>query len=421
MRADDDDALTPDVETCRQVLLDFREVGVKVLDDRTLELRLTNPTPYFLDLTAFYPLAPVHRGCLEKHGKPAWTLPENIVTNGAFRMVARRIRDRVRLERSDNYWDRENVRLNVVDALSVDNRTTAYNLYTTGMVDWVTVPPAEVLRELLRSQPPRNDLNPAPQITTYFYLLNTTRPPLDDVRIRQALSMAIDREEITRVATGAGEVPAYSLVPPAMPGYAQQVCPPHNPAKARELLAEASFPDGRGFPKLEILYNTDQQHQAVAELVRKQWQRELGIETSLRNEEWGSLQDSQQQMKFLVSRRSWGGDYVDPNTFLDMFVTKGENNSTGFANPEYDKLIADAAHEPDEKQRVKMLEDAERLLMDQMPIIPIYFYVSRNMVRPQVRGLYNNLQDTHPLHAIWLDPDVNPNDPRPNEFMEPAK
>jgi oligopeptide transport system substrate-binding protein len=370
---------------------------------------------------AFHALSPVHRGCVEKYGSPAWTRPENIVTNGAFRMVARRIRDRIRLVRSDNYWDREHVRLNVVDALSVDNLTTSLNLYMTGMVDWVTVPPPEVLRELLKSDPPRNDLNPAPQLTTYFFLLNTTRPPLNDKRVRKALSMALDREEITRVATGAGEIPAYSLVPPAMPNYHQQKCAPYNPDAARKLLAEAGYPKGRGFPKIEILYNTDQVHKAIAELVRKQWQNQLGISTSLRNEEWGSYQDSIQQLKFVVARRAWVGDYLDPNTFADMYVTNGENNSTGFSKPEYDKLVAEAAKELDQKKRMKILESTERMLMDEMPIIPIYFYVSRNMVRPRVRGFYNTLQDVHPLYGIWIDPNVNEKEPRPNEFMEPVK
>jgi len=419
--ADASDAIETGVQRCRQVLLDFRQVGVRVIDDRTLEIRLTNPTPYFLDLLGFYPFSPVHRGCLEKYGTPDWTKPENIVTNGAYRLVTRRIRDRIRLKRSDNYWGRENVRLDVIDALSIDNRTTALNLYMTGMIDWVTVPPAEVLRELLKSNPPRNDLNPAPQLTTYYFLLNNTRPPLNDKRVRQALALALDREEVTRVATGAGEVPALSLVPPSMPDYTQQPCKPFNPEAARKLLAEAGFPDGRGFPKLEILYNTDQAHQAIAELVRKQWQRELGITASLRNEEWGSFQDSQQQLKYLVARRAWVGDYLDPNTYLDMFVTNGENNCTGFSNAQYDQLIADAAKEPDQKKRRQILESAERLLMDEMPVIPVYFYVSRNMVRPHVRGFYNNLQDLHALHAIWLDPNVNDKDPRPNEYMEPVK
>lgn len=419
--ADATDSVPDGVERCRQVLLDFREVGVKVIDDYTLELRLTNPTPYFLDLLAYYPMSPVNKTCVEKYGSPAWTQPQNIVTNGPFRMVARRIRDRVRLVRSDTYWDRENVKLNIVDALSVEDRTTAFNLYSTGMVDWQTVPPSEVLRELLKEKPPRNDLNPAPQLCTYYFLLNTTRPPLNDKRVRQALSMAIDRDEITRVATGAGEIPAYSLIPPSVPGYHKQECKPFDPEAARKLLAEAGFPEGQGFPRIEILYNTDQAHQAIAELVRKQWQNNLGITASLRNEEWTSYQNSIQQLDFTVARRSWVGDYQDPNTFSDMFVTGGENNNTGFASPEYDKLIVDAAKEPDRAKRMELLEKSERLLMDEQPIIPVYFYVSKNMVRPWVRGFYNTLQDTHPVQDIWIDHSVKKDDPHPNEYMEPMK
>jgi oligopeptide transport system substrate-binding protein len=418
--ASKDNPLKSGSERCRQVLLDFREVGIRVIDDQTLEIRLTNRTPYFLDLTSFHALSPLNQKCLEAYGSPGWTQPDHIVTNGAYRLIARRLRDRVRLERSENYWNREHVRLKIVDALSIDDRTTALNLYMTGMIDWVTVPPPEVLREFVKQKPKRNDFNTAPQLTTYFFLLNNTRPPLDDKRVRQALSLATDREQITKVATGAGEVPALSLVPTAMPHYKVQPCAPYNPEAARKLLAEAGYPGGKGFPKMEILYNTDQQHQAIAELLRKQWQNNLGITASLRSEEWASFQDSQQQLKYLVARRAWVGDYVDPNTYLDMFVTGGENNCTGFANPQYDKLIADAAAEPGKQKRIEILQSAERLLMDEMPIIPIYYYVSRNVVRPRVRGFYNNLQDMHPLSAIWIDPNVNDQAAAPNEYMEPV-
>jgi oligopeptide transport system substrate-binding protein len=415
--ADNGSTLPSGIEPCRQVLLDYREVGVRVVDDHTLEIRLEHPTPYWVDLLSFYPFSPLHRGCLEKHGSPDWTKPENIVTNGAFRLQERRIRDRIRLVRNDNYWDRENVRLRVVDAIASDDRTTIFNMYETDMLDWVTVPPTTVIREVLAAKPPRNDINPYPQLTTYFYMVNITRRPLNDVRIRRALSMALDREEITRVATAAGEHPAFSLVPPNLPGYTQQECDPYDPEGARKLLAEAGYPNGRGMPKIEIHYNTEQGHQAIAELARKQWQRELGITVTLRNEEWASTMATQHLMNYMLSRRSWGGDYLDPNTFLDMYVTGGENNSTGFSNPEYDRLIADAAEEVDKEKRMKMLERAERILMDEMPIIPIYFYNSKNMVKPYVRGWYNNLQDTHPLRAIWIDHDYDPNDPQPNEFM----
>jgi oligopeptide transport system substrate-binding protein len=415
--ADEGESLPDGVEACRQVLLDFREVGIRAIDDRTLEFRLEHPTPYFLELLSFYPFAPVHRGCLERHGSPAWKRAENIVTNGAFRLFERRIRDRIRLVKSDTYWDHENVGCDVIDALSIDDRTTALNLYLTGKCDWTTQPPPNAIRQLLASDTPRNDINPYPQLTTYFYLLNTTRPPLDDVRIRRALSMALDREEITRVATAAGEQPALSFVPPHLPGYQQQFTEPRNPERARSLLADAGYPGGNGFPKLEIHYNTDQVHQSVAELVRKQWQRELGISVSLRNEEWASYQQTQQQGEYMVSRRAWIGDYLDPNTFLDMYVTGGQNNLTGFSDSKYDELIALAAEEPDTEQRLRMLEQAERILMDQLPIIPIYHYVSRNLVKPYVRGFYNNLQDHHPLRAIWIDRTVDLDEPRPNEFM----
>ena len=140
--------------------------------------------------------------------------------------------------------------------------------------------------------------------------------------------------------------------------------------------------------------------------MRKQWQNNLGITATLRNEEWGSYQDSIQQLKFTVARRAWVGDYLDPNTYADMFVTDGENNNTGFSNAEYDKLIADAAKEVDQEKRMHLLEKSERLLMDEQPIIPVYFYVSRNMVRPWVRGFYNTLQDTHPIRDIWIDRSV---------------
>lgn len=414
--ADVGKSLAAGVEAARQVLLDSRELGIRVIDDHTFVTELDNPTAYWLDLLAFYPLAPVHQGCLEKFGAPAWTRPENIVTNGAFLLTERRLRDRIRLTRSQEYWDREHVRVNVIDALSIEDRTTAVNLYLTGKADWVTVPPPVVLKAMLDKDPPPNDVKPAAQLTTYYYMVNTTRKPVNDVRVRKALALSLDREEITRAATAAGEVPAFSLVPPAMPGYKGQPFPPRNPELARQLLAEAGYPGGRGFPKLEIHYNTEQGHQAIAELARKQWQRELGINVTLRNEEWASAQNSQQQMDYMLSRRSWTGDYLDPNTYLDLFVTGGENNSTGFSNAEYDKLIADAAREPDEAKRMQMLERAERILMDELPIIPIYFYVSKNLVRPYVRGWYNNLQDMHPLNTIWIDHSVDVNAPQPNEY-----
>lgn len=414
---DDQDAVAPPpegVRWCRQVLLDFREVGIKVLDERTLQVTLENPTPYFLKLIGYYPFSPVNRRCVENYGTPQWTKPGNIVSNGPFNVQFRRIRDRVRMTKSPTYWNRDQVRLNVVDALAIDSTATSLNMFLTGKADWITTVPPAALRIMLAEDPPRDDVNPAPFLGCYYYMINTTRKPLNDVRVRRALSLALDREEICTKIMAAGEIPAYGLVPPGIPGYTGQSADQHDPNEARRLLAAAGYPDGKGFPRMDILYNTDQAHQTIAELIRKQWQRELGIQVKTRSEEWGSYLSSHRQMKYNISRRGWIGDYVDPATFLDMFVTDGEQNNTGFSVPAYDRLIAAAAVETDPAKRMEIFQQAERILMDELPILPIYFYVSKNMVKPYVRGFYNNVQDVHPVAAMWIDPELK----EVNEFME---
>ncbi|TWT88294.1 Periplasmic oligopeptide-binding protein precursor [Pseudobythopirellula maris] len=408
------DERAADATVCKQLLLDFGEVGFRALDDRTVETVLESPTAYWLDLLAFYPLSPVNRECLETHGSPDWMEPENIVTNGAYRLKLRRLRDRIRLQKNPHYWDRDNVAIETIDALAVESYFTAFNLYATGEVDWVTKAEPLIARELKNADPPRDDYNPAPMLTTYFYIVNVRRPPLSDVRVRKALAMALDRSEVIDTAT-AGETPARSLCPPGLVGYESPLCPAYDPEEARRLLADAGFPGGVGFPKLEIHYNTNEAHQTIAELVRKQWQKTLGVEVSLRNEEWGTYLSTQRQGRYDVSRRAWGADYPDPNTFLDMFVTGGENNSTGWSSEEYDRLIREAAVEVDAQERLAMLHRAEEILVDELPLIPFYFYVSRNLVRPHVRGFWNNAQDQHPLRALSLDRAAT----GPNEFMAP--
>jgi oligopeptide transport system substrate-binding protein len=399
-------AATDGIEPCAQVLLDFREVGVRAIDDHSLQQTLESPTPFWLELVARHAVLPVNRTCVETYGTPQWTYPENIVANGAYNIAFRRIRDRIRLVKSDTYWDRDNVSLGTIDALALTSQVTMFNLFETGKADWITDPPAIVLRELLKTGERKAELNPQPFLSSYFYLLNTTRPPLNDPRVRRALALALDREEITRTATGAGEVPAYSLVPPGMPNYESPKFGEENVAEARRLLAEAGFPEGRGFPKTEILYNTHEAHQTIAQLIRKQWQQNLGIVVSTRNEEWSSYQASVHQLEYWMARRGWVGDYVDPNTHLGMMVTDGANNSTGYANPEYDRLIAEAEKEVDETKRRELLYRAEELLMNDLPLIPIYYYVSKNMVKPYVRGFYPNLLDNHPLYYLSIDEEL---------------
>ena len=410
------DEIPEGASACRMVTLDFDEVGIRVVDAHTLVTELENPTPFWLQLLGFYPLFPVHRGCLEAHGAPDWTRPENIVTNGPYRIGFRRPRDRIRLVKSESYWNRDNVALETIDALSVEKTTTALNMYLLGDIDWVEEPPPNLIREFMNHDPPRDDFNPAPQYGTYFYKMNVERGALGDKRVRQALSLALDRVDIVRTAARGPQQPAFHLVPPGTPNYTSPQCPQPDPERARQLLAEAGYPGGRGFQSLEILYNTHEQHKAVAELVRKQWQRELGITVTLRNEAWPAYQDRLRMIRYDVGRQAWIGDYIDPNTFLDLFVSDNENNQTNWADDHYDELIAAAERESDQEKRLAILREAEEMLMDEMPLVPIYFYYSRNLVRPHVRGFYNNLQDTHPLHALWIDRSGN----KVSEYMQGA-
>ena len=393
-----------DQEPCEWVLYDFREVGIHAVDDYTLEIHLKHPVPYFLNLMGFYPMSPVNRRCVETHGFPAWTKPENIVCNGPFLLKFRRIRDRIRLVKNPTYWDHDNVRLDVIDALAVKSTTTMLNLYLTNQADWIPTVPIEVIPEL--QERPQHDFHSAPYLGNYYYLVNTKDPAMKDVRVRRALNLTMNKKDIVEKVARAGQVPARSMVPEKISEYIDykpQFCGAYNPAAARKLLAEAGYPEGRGFPKIEILYNTSEAHQTIAELIQHQWKTELGIDVGLQNQEWSDYLAKRRQGEYQLARAGWIGDYVDPNTFLEMFTSASPMNQTGWANAEFDRLIELAQEEPDEARRLAFFGQAERILMDELPVIPIYYYVSAQMVKPYVRGFYPNIQDVHQLKWIWID------------------
>jgi oligopeptide transport system substrate-binding protein len=394
-------------DDCKQVLLDFKQVGCKALDDHTYQMTLENPTPYLLQITGMFPLFPVNPRCFETHGYPGWVKTENVVTNGPFRLESRKIRERIRMVKNDDYWDQANVHVNTIDALVVESNTTALNLYLTGGAEWIQNVPVTIVKQLMAEYP--QDFQPMPSFQLYFYRINVTRPPLNNPLVRKALAMAINKQDIVEGITRAGEIPARSFVPPVIKqydpfqNYEPSLAGDFNPDEARRLLAKAGFPGGRGFPKMSILYNSDEMHQKIAELIQRQWKENLGINFEPENQEWNAYQAAERKLQYWVDRAAWVGDYIDPNTFLDMFVTGGGNNRTGWGNARYDELIRDAERELDPKKRLRYLHDAEAILMDELPIIPIYFVLSKNMVRPYVHGFYGNVLDDHPLKWISID------------------
>lgn len=391
----------PKLEPCKTVLLDFDEVGAKAIDDKTLEVKLRSPTSYFLFLTGYYPLFAINPRCVETFGYPGWTKPEHIVTNGAFKLESRKVRQRTRLVKNEKYWNAANVRLNTIDVLPVESQSTALNLYLSGQAEWIPYAPKTIIPKMLADQRP--DFNPTPEMTVEFYRLNCTKPPLDNPLVRKALALAVDRREIVEGVTRGGELPAESVVPPGLPGYESPKGPQFDPQRARKLLAEAGYPDGQGLPKIEILYNTKDENQSIAELIQSQWKQNLGIDVGLVNMEWNAYLAAQQNLQYQVSRAGWIGDYLDPNTFLDMWMTDNPNNQTGWSNKRYDELVSQAAAEVDPVKRMALLREAEAIFLDELPVVPIYFRVTTNLVRPYVKGWYNNLLDTHPLDPIWID------------------
>ncbi len=393
----------PTAEDYAWLLFDFHRVGIQAIDERTLQITLKHPVPYFLEIVGFFPMCPVPRHCVERYGYPAWTKPENIVCNGPFVLKYRRIRDRIRLEKNPYYWDRADVLLNSVDVLAVESAVTGLNLYLTGSSDWIPTVPNEIVPDLLRSR--RRDFLPAPYLASEYYIFNTRREPLNKSQVRRAIAMAVNKQEIVSRVLRSGQIPAESLVPADIAKYVAYQ-PPHceryDPQRAAALLSEAGYPGGRGMPRMELLYNTHESHQAIAELLQSQWSRTLGLDVRLNNQDWARYLASRREGEFWIARAGWIADYLDPNTFLEMFTTDNPNNHGGWSHPEYDSLVAAAQVEPRPEQRMRLFRRAEEILLREMPLIPIYWPVTRNMVSPRVQGFYPNILDIHPLKDLRI-------------------
>lgn len=393
-------------------ITDFDEVGVKALDDLTLQVTLSERTPYFIQLMDHYSTFAVHRPTLEKFGKATdrftrWTRVENMVSNGAFRLKDWALNRRIELEKSDTYWDRDKVRLNGVVYYPTENVVSEERMFRVGQLHYTQSVPLgkiPVYREMEKSPYVQ-----APYLGTYFFLLNTTRPPVDDVRVRKALSMAVDRDRLNKTILKGANVSAYSITPPDTLGYYPPKLFGYDVEKARELLAEAGYPNGEGWPGLELTYNTSEDHRKIAVALQHMWKDALNIEVTLANQEWKVYLDSVSQMNFQVARRGWIGDYVDPNNFLDLYLTGGGNNNTGFADTRYDDMILRQAPQAATKEeRFAIFHEAETMLMEQMPIIPIFTYTSKHLIHPSVNGLPSNLMDSLNLKYVWLDESWQP-------------
>lgn len=382
-------------------------LGVRAVDDHTLEIVLERPAPYFLGMLNHHAFYPVHPATIERHGgmtarANAWARPGSYVGNGPFTLEEWNLNQHVFLKKSDTYWNRDRVRLNGILFYPVENEQTEERMYRDGLLHKTEGVPLDRVNHYRRAGD--GALYSYPYLTTYYYLVNTTRKPFDDVRVRRALALSIQRELITEHILKAGQKPALWFTPPDTAGFTPSGALEEDLEEARRLLAEAGYPGGKGFPEFEILYNTRESHRTIAQVIQQMWKRNLGIECRLVNQEWQVYMVSRRELDFDVARAGWAGDYADPHNFLNLHVKTSGNNHTGWSDDTYDTLIDQAAGAAAKAERFELYDRAEAILLRDMPVIPIYWYTRNYLLHPSVKGWHPNILDRHDYTRVYLEP-----------------
>ena len=388
-------------------ITDASQVGARAADAHTLVLNLSHPVPYLPTMVCHTSWYPLHPATIEKFGRKdqrgtAWTKPGNLVGNGYFVLSEWKPHQYIRLTKNPNYWDRDHVRLTEAFFYPIEDMNAEEGAFRTGQLHVTASLPTTKIAVYEKEHP--DFIQPEPFLATYLYRFNVTKPPLNDVRVRRALAMSIDRERIVRAVARGHQLPASHFTPPDTAGFTAKADVPTDIPAAQKLLADAGFPGGKGFPHLEILFNTNEGHQLIAEAIQQMWRTNLGIDVTLINQEAKVWADTMRQLNYQVGRFAWIGDYLDPSTFLDIMTSDSGNNQTGWKNAEYDRLIAAAKNAPDQATRYQYFQRCEEILAEECPMAPIYFYTRVNLRLPSVKGWYGNLLDTHPLKGVYLEP-----------------
>lgn len=371
---------------------DKETLGVKALDDNTLEVKLESAVPYFVKMAGHTTMKPVNKAVVEQYGDQ-WTKPEHFVGNGAFVVDNWVVNERIELKQNPYYWDRANTKLTKVTFLPIENQVAEMNRFLSGEIDFTFELPNEHFKRLQKEHP--ESLSIVGNLCSYYYGFNNKRAPFDDVRVRKALSYAIDRDVITKALLGQGQKPAYFLTPeitanfePEMPAYGKMTQEERN-AEARRLLAEAGFDEGHPL-KFTLLYNTNENHKKLAVAIASMWNKTLGAEAVLENQEWKTYLDTRRQGNFDVTRAGWCGDYNEASSFLSLMQSNNSSNDPKYYSDEYDAVMQKALESTSEAERSKLYAEAEKLLARDMPIAPIYQYVKARLLNPRVGGFPSN-------------------------------
>jgi oligopeptide transport system substrate-binding protein len=387
-------------------IADFGQVGATAVDERTLVLRLQAPVPYFPSMVCQAPWYPVHRATIEKFGAiddsaTLWTRPGNFVGNGPFMLTEWKPNQVIRVIKSPTYWNSGSVKLQGCNFFPIEDKAAEELAFRSGQLHVTQYVPRDKIAAYRLD--PSGVLHQFKKTATFYLRLNVNKAPLNDVRVRRALALALDRKKIAAGVLKGGESPASNLTPPGTGGFTASVSLETDIPEAKRLLAEAGYPDGKDFPQLDYLYpSSGGAKSALGEVIQQMWLKNLGIEITLTNQEFKVWASSIQQGNYLISFNDWIGDYFDPSTFIDLMITNGGNNNTGWGSPDYDRLDGLAASTADNGKRFEYFQDCEAILARECPIIPVFFEAGNRLVRPEVKGWYDNPFDIHPLNSVYL-------------------
>jgi oligopeptide transport system substrate-binding protein len=385
-------------------LKDFAEVGVHARSPEILQVELAHPLPYFLQLLDHPSAHPVHIKTILKFGaiderSTAWTRPENFVGNGAFTIKEWTPGKVFSVQKNYHYWDSDSVRLREIHFYPVSSAQIEERIFRSGQLHKTDSIPTATIAKAAERYP--GAYRTHPYYGTYFFRFNVQAKPLDDVRVRKALAYVIDRRAITENITRGGQIPAYNLTPADPYGFSSRVRMPYNVELARQLLASAGYPDGQGFPAVELIYSTSENNQKIAVAVQQMWKQHLNIHITLQNQDWKVYLSNLRTRSFQIARATWIGDYLDPNTFLEYFVSD-RGTGTGWSNRRYDELIRLAAGAAPE-MRNAYFEEAEQILASEVPLVPLYTFTSNYLISPSVKGHYENIMNYHPYKYVYLE------------------
>ncbi len=369
------------------------DVGIKSVDEKTLEVTLENPTPYFLELTAFYTYLPINSKIAEANANWANDAGDNYTSNGPFVMTEWSHSDKITLKKNEQYWDKDAVKLNSIEMIMINDGNTELSMFENGELDWAGAPTGALPLDAIQSLKDDGRLITQSIAGIYNYKFNVTKEPFNNVNIRKAFAHAINRQELIDNITQGGQMAAMAIVPPSMfPENEKGYFPDNDVEKAKEFLQkgleELGYKDISEFPAVTLSYNTSEAHQKIAQAVQDMWKTNLGVEVVLDNQEWAVYLDSLHALDYQVGRLGWLGDFNDAINFLEMYRdADGGNNNTGWENAKFKELIVNSATEGDAAKRLQMLKDAEAIFMDEMPVAPIYFYTNNWVQVDNLKGV----------------------------------